>query len=77
VASESASAVAAPFLLTALPDTVVVADANGHISHVDPAVRVLLGHEPSTVAPDGRRAPCASPGLAGVGVRRPHRLGLR
>ncbi|MBB3082997.1 SpoIIE family protein phosphatase [Geodermatophilus sabuli] len=49
MASEFDSAVAAPFLLTALPDTVVVADATGHISYVNPAVRVLLGYEPSAV----------------------------
>ncbi|MGY1703812.1 SpoIIE family protein phosphatase [Geodermatophilus sp. SYSU D00697] len=43
------SAVAAPSLLAALPDTVVVADASGRISYVNPAVTVLLGHEPDAV----------------------------
>ncbi|MFD2090792.1 SpoIIE family protein phosphatase [Blastococcus deserti] len=32
-------------LLESLPDTVVVADADGHISYVNPAVSALLGHE--------------------------------
>jgi PAS domain S-box-containing protein len=37
--------VAPPALLEALPDTVVVADGAGHIAYVNPAVRVLLGHD--------------------------------
>ncbi|MGY1689439.1 SpoIIE family protein phosphatase [Geodermatophilus sp. SYSU D01105] len=43
------SVVAAPSLLTALPDTVVVADASGRIAYVNPAVTALLGHEPDAV----------------------------
>ena len=39
------SRVPAPALLEALPDTVVVADGAGHIAYVNPAVRVLLGHD--------------------------------
>ncbi|MGY1813730.1 SpoIIE family protein phosphatase [Blastococcus sp. SYSU D00820] len=39
--------VPADALLTALPDTVVVADAAGRIAYVNPAVRTLLGHEPA------------------------------
>jgi PAS domain S-box-containing protein len=39
------SRVPAPALLEALPDTVVVADGTGHIAYVNPAVRVLLGHD--------------------------------
>ena len=35
----------APALLEALPDTVVVADRDGRIAYVNPAVRNLLGHE--------------------------------
>ncbi|MGY1680893.1 SpoIIE family protein phosphatase [Geodermatophilus sp. SYSU D01176] len=42
-------AVTAPSLLTALPDTVVVADARGRITYVNPHVRVLLGYEPTAV----------------------------
>jgi sigma-B regulation protein RsbU (phosphoserine phosphatase) len=41
------SAVAAPALLEALPDVVVVIDAQARIVYVNPAVRTLLGHEPS------------------------------
>ena len=36
-----------PSLLEALPDTVVVADRDGRIAYVNPAVGRLLGHEPS------------------------------
>src|SRR3712207_2676699 len=43
------AAVTAPSLLTALPDTVVVADATGCITYVNPHVRVLLGYEPAAV----------------------------
>ncbi|ADB73868.1 SpoIIE family protein phosphatase [Geodermatophilus obscurus] len=39
-------AVSAPSLLGALPDAVVVADRAGRIAYVNPAIRVLLGHEP-------------------------------
>lgn len=38
--------VAAPALLEALPDAVVVIDADARIVYVNPAVRTLLGHEP-------------------------------
>ncbi|WP_369136876.1 SpoIIE family protein phosphatase [Modestobacter versicolor] len=38
---------AAPALLEALPDTVVVADRDGHIAYVNPAVTTLLGHRPA------------------------------
>ncbi|TQN37367.1 PAS domain S-box-containing protein [Blastococcus colisei] len=34
-------------LLEALPDTVVVADAAGRISYINPAVSTLLGHDPA------------------------------
>ncbi|MFW3170908.1 SpoIIE family protein phosphatase [Geodermatophilus sp. CPCC 206100] len=47
MASEFDSALAAPLLLAALPDTVVVADADGRIAYVSPAVRELLGHDPA------------------------------
>ena len=40
------SGVAAPALLEALPDVVVVADVRGRIVYTNPAVRSLLGHEP-------------------------------
>ena len=43
---ESTVALAAPALLEALPDAVVVADRRGRIAYVNPAIRVLLGHEP-------------------------------
>ena len=43
---ESRVAPAAPALLEALPDAVVVADRRGRIAYVNPAIRVLLGHEP-------------------------------
>jgi sigma-B regulation protein RsbU (phosphoserine phosphatase) len=34
-------------LLEALPDTVVVADADGQIAYINPAVSELLGHAPA------------------------------
>ncbi|WP_369251780.1 SpoIIE family protein phosphatase [Geodermatophilus amargosae] len=37
---------AAPALLEALPDTVVVADGAGRIAYVNPSVHSLLGHDP-------------------------------
>ncbi|MGY1838983.1 MULTISPECIES: SpoIIE family protein phosphatase [unclassified Modestobacter] len=37
---------AGPALLAALPDTVVVADREGRIAYVNPAVETLLGHRP-------------------------------
>jgi PAS domain S-box-containing protein len=36
----------APALLEALPDAVVVADRGGHIAYANPAIAVLLGHDP-------------------------------
>lgn len=36
-------------LLEALPDTVVVADADGRIAYVNPAVTSLLGHDPTVL----------------------------
>ena len=44
--SESSAGLAAPALLEALPDTVVVADHHGRIAYVNPAVEKLLGHRP-------------------------------
>jgi phosphoserine phosphatase RsbU/P len=44
VASEVSAALAAPALLEALPDTVVVADRDGRIAYVSPPVQTLLGH---------------------------------
>src|SRR3712207_1013167 len=49
MALDHEAAVTAPSLLTALPDTVVVADATGRIAYVNPAVRVLLGYDPEAV----------------------------
>jgi phosphoserine phosphatase RsbU/P len=43
------SGVAAPALLEALPDVVVVADAEGRIVYTNPAVRTLLGHHPAAL----------------------------
>ena len=40
------SAIVAPALLEALPDVVVVADADGRVVYANPAMRTLLGHEP-------------------------------
>src|SRR5687767_8130446 len=40
------SGVAAPALLEALPDVVVVADVRGRIVYTNPVVAALLGHEP-------------------------------
>jgi sigma-B regulation protein RsbU (phosphoserine phosphatase) len=42
----STVALAAPALLEALPDAVVVADREGRIAYVNPAIQALLGHEP-------------------------------
>jgi phosphoserine phosphatase RsbU/P len=41
------SLVAAPALLEALPDVVVVVDGDGRIVYANPALRSLLGHEPA------------------------------
>ncbi|MDK3257504.1 SpoIIE family protein phosphatase [Blastococcus capsensis] len=41
------SGLPAAALLAALPDTVVVADGEGRIAYVSPAVTVLLGHDPA------------------------------
>ncbi len=43
------SLVAAPALLEALPDVVVVVDRDGCIVYANPALRSLLGHEPSAL----------------------------
>jgi sigma-B regulation protein RsbU (phosphoserine phosphatase) len=40
------SAIAAPELLEALPDVVIVADEDARIVYANPAVRSLLGHDP-------------------------------
>lgn len=40
------SRITAPALLEALPDAVVVADADGRIVYVNPALHPLLGHQP-------------------------------
>jgi phosphoserine phosphatase RsbU/P len=47
------SAIVAPALLEALPDVVVVADADGRIVYANPAMRTLLGHDPAALR--GRR----------------------
>ncbi|WP_347059580.1 SpoIIE family protein phosphatase [Blastococcus sp. HT6-30] len=44
---ESTSGVPAATLLSALPDTVVVADAGGRVTYVNPAVSRLLGYAPA------------------------------
>ncbi|WP_245160824.1 SpoIIE family protein phosphatase [Blastococcus sp. CT_GayMR16] len=41
------SGIAAPALLEALPDVILVADAAGNVVYANPAVRSLLGHEPA------------------------------
>ena len=38
-----------PALLEGLPDTVVVADAEGRVAYVNAAVRTLLGHDPAAL----------------------------
>jgi sigma-B regulation protein RsbU (phosphoserine phosphatase) len=43
------SAIAAPALLEALPDVVVVADATGRIIYANPAIGRLLGHDRSVL----------------------------
>lgn len=47
--SESTVTLAAPALLDALPDTVVVADREGRIAYVNAAIQGLLGHEPAAL----------------------------
>ena len=42
-------ALPAESLLDALPDTVVVADAEGRVAYVNAAVRTLLGHDPAAL----------------------------
>ncbi|WP_232807342.1 SpoIIE family protein phosphatase [Geodermatophilus chilensis] len=42
-------ALAAPALLEALPDAVVVADREGRIAYVNPAIHALLGHRPEVL----------------------------
>ena len=46
---EARGALATPGLLEGLPDTVVVADREGRIAYVNPAVGVLLGHDPAVL----------------------------
>jgi PAS domain S-box-containing protein len=43
------SAVPPSFLMDALPDAVVVADASGRVTYANPALRRLLGHDPLAV----------------------------
>jgi sigma-B regulation protein RsbU (phosphoserine phosphatase) len=43
------SGIAAPALLEALPDVVVVADDEGRIVYANPALHSLLGHEPAAL----------------------------
>ncbi|MGY1845771.1 MULTISPECIES: SpoIIE family protein phosphatase [unclassified Blastococcus] len=45
----STSGVPAATLLAALPDTVIVADGDGRIAYVSPAVETLLGHDPAAL----------------------------
>ncbi len=45
--TEDGSVLAAPTLLEALPDAVVVADAGGRILYANAALTVLLGHGPA------------------------------
>lgn len=49
VGRSSPSVVPADSLLDALPDTVVVADAEGRIAYINPAVSGLLGHDPGVL----------------------------
>ena len=43
------TAVPPAFLMDALPDAVVVADASGRVTYANPALRRLLGHDPLAV----------------------------
>jgi PAS domain S-box-containing protein len=65
------SAVASTALLEALPDVVVVADADGCIVYTNPAVRSLLGREPSELR--GKSLTVLMPER----FRGPHRQGFR
>jgi sigma-B regulation protein RsbU (phosphoserine phosphatase) len=47
--AESITDVSSCTLLSALPDAVVVADAGGRITYVNPAITALLGHEPAAL----------------------------
>ena len=49
MATEPSALLTAPNLLEALPDTVVVADGQGRVAYVNPAVRSLLGHDPEAL----------------------------
>ncbi len=49
MAHEAASGVVLPALIDALPDAVVVADADGRILYANPAVTSLLGHRADTL----------------------------
>ena len=66
------SALPARALVEALPDTVVVADADGRIAYVNPAVSALLGHSPRSLM--GRSLTVLMPerfrGAHGQGFRR-------
>jgi sigma-B regulation protein RsbU (phosphoserine phosphatase) len=47
--AETITQVPSSTLLSALPDAVVVADAEGRITYVNPAISTLLGHEPAAL----------------------------
>jgi PAS domain S-box-containing protein len=47
--AESITNVSSCTLLSALPDAVVVADAEGRVTYVNPAITALLGHEPAAL----------------------------
>ena len=49
MATEPSPLLTAPNLLEALPDTVVVADGDGRVAYVNPAVEGLLGYEPDAL----------------------------
>src|SRR3954453_23564246 len=47
--ADSVTDLSACSLLAALPDTVVVADAEGRVTYVNPAITTLLGHDPAAL----------------------------
>jgi sigma-B regulation protein RsbU (phosphoserine phosphatase) len=47
--AESITNVSSCTLLSALPDAVVVADAEGRVTYANPAITTLLGHEPAAL----------------------------
>ena len=74
------AAVAAPALLEALPDVVVVVDASARIVYANPAIRTLLGHEPAdlrgrplTVLVPGQLRPAYEAGFAELLITGPAR----